>query len=62
MTCQCNEQSGGGDEEESENFEFDEMLIENAGNLFPQFGKAIGPELFAMSELLLWSGRACYQC
>lgn len=48
MTCQFSEQTGGGDEEESENSEFDEMLIENAGNLFPQFGKAISPEIFAM--------------
>lgn len=48
MNCQFNEQSGGGDEEESENSELDEMVIENAGNLFPLFGKAIGPELFAM--------------
>lgn len=48
MTCQFSEQTGGGDEEESENSEFDDLLIENAGNLFPQFGKAIAPEIFAM--------------
>lgn len=48
MTCQFNEQSGGGDEEDPENSEFDEMLIENAGNLLPQFGKALAPEVFSM--------------
>lgn len=49
MTCQFNEQSGGGgDEEDTENSEFDEMLIENAGNLLPQFGKALAPEVFSM--------------
>lgn len=48
MTCQFNEQSGGGDEEDFENSEFDEMLIENAGNLLPQFGKALAPEVFSM--------------
>ncbi|KAH8408115.1 hypothetical protein KR222_008983, partial [Zaprionus bogoriensis] len=48
VACQFNEPSGGGDEEEPENSEYDEMLIENAGNLLPQFGKALTPEIYSM--------------
>ncbi|XP_017862294.1 PREDICTED: importin-4-like isoform X2 [Drosophila arizonae] len=48
MACQFNEPSGGGDEEEAEDSEFDELLIENAGNLLPSFGKALTPEIFSM--------------
>ncbi|XP_017957812.1 importin-4 isoform X1 [Drosophila navojoa] len=48
MACQFNEPSGGGDEDEAEDSEFDELLIENAGNLLPSFGKALSPEIFSM--------------
>ncbi|KAH8302534.1 hypothetical protein KR044_008005 [Drosophila immigrans] len=48
LACQFNEPSGGGDEDDIEDSEFDEMLIENAGNLFPQFGKTLSPEIFSM--------------
>lgn len=48
MACQFNEPGGGGDEDEPEDSEYDEMLIENAGNLFPMFGLAIQPEQFSL--------------
>ncbi|XP_060660093.1 importin-4-like [Drosophila nasuta] len=48
LACQFNEPSGGGDEDDIEDSEFDEMLIENAGNLLPQFGKTLKPEIFSM--------------
>ncbi|KAM8709540.1 hypothetical protein ACLKA7_016358 [Drosophila subpalustris] len=48
IACQFNEPSGAGDEEDIEDSEFDELLMENAGNLLPQFGKALNPEVFSM--------------
>ncbi|XP_043063689.1 importin-4 isoform X2 [Drosophila ficusphila] len=48
MACQFNEQSGGGDEEDTEGSEYDEMLIENAANLLPGFGAALQPEAFSL--------------
>lgn len=48
MACQFNEPSGGGDEEDLEDSEFDELLLENAGNLLPAFGKTLSPEIFSM--------------
>ncbi|XP_034480833.1 importin-4-like isoform X2 [Drosophila innubila] len=48
IACQFNEPGGAGDEEDIEDSEFDELLIENAGNLLPQFGKALNPEVFSM--------------
>ncbi|KAH8260597.1 hypothetical protein KR038_008251 [Drosophila bunnanda] len=48
MTCQFNDQSGGGeyddDEEESENAD---MILENAANLVASFGFALDPETFS---------------
>ncbi|EDV96789.1 importin-4 [Drosophila grimshawi] len=54
MACQFTEQGGGGDEEDTEDSESDEMLLEGAGNLFPAFGKALTPEIFSM-----YFGRLC---
>ncbi|XP_046867520.1 importin-4-like [Drosophila willistoni] len=48
MACQFNEPSEAGDEEDPEDSEYDEILIENAGNLFPMFGLAIQPEQFSL--------------
>ncbi|ALC44686.1 CG32164 [Drosophila busckii] len=48
MACQFNEPSGGGDEEDVDDSEYDELLIENAGNMLPQFGRALTPETFSM--------------
>ncbi|KAH8372416.1 hypothetical protein KR093_011406, partial [Drosophila rubida] len=48
LACQFNEPSGGGDEDDVDDSEYDEMLIENAGNLLPQFGKTLSPEIFSM--------------
>jgi len=48
VACQFNEPGGAGDEEDIEDSEFDELLIENAGNLLPQFGKTLNPEVFSM--------------
>nr|NP_001261957.1 artemis, isoform B [Drosophila melanogaster]NP_001401038.1 artemis, isoform C [Drosophila melanogaster]AGB94650.1 artemis, isoform B [Drosophila melanogaster]UYI58707.1 artemis, isoform C [Drosophila melanogaster] len=48
MACQFNEESGGGDDECSEESENDEMLFENAANLFPMFGLTLQPELFSL--------------
>ncbi|XP_033160638.1 importin-4 [Drosophila mauritiana] len=48
MACQFNEESGGGDDEYPEESENEEMLFENAANLFPMFGLTIQPELFSL--------------
>ncbi|XP_064546298.1 importin-4-like [Drosophila montana] len=48
MACQFNEPTGGGDEDDAEDSEFDELLLENAGNLLPAFGKALAPDVFSM--------------
>ncbi|XP_037723233.1 importin-4-like isoform X2 [Drosophila subpulchrella] len=48
LACQFNEQSGGGDEEDAEDSEFDEMLIETAFNLVPTLKNSVAPEAFSM--------------
>lgn len=49
MACQFNEpNSGVGDDEDPDESESDELLMENAGNLLPQFGKALTPEIYSM--------------
>ncbi|XP_068141840.1 importin-4-like isoform X2 [Drosophila tropicalis] len=48
MACQFNEPSEVGDDEDPEDSEYDEILIENAGNLFPMFGLTIQPEQFSL--------------
>lgn len=47
VACQFDEPSGGGDEETEES-EYDEALVEGAGNILPLFGHALPPEQFAM--------------
>ncbi|XP_017080814.2 importin-4-like isoform X2 [Drosophila eugracilis] len=48
MACQFTEQSGGGDEEDTEDSEYEELLIENAANLLPMFGYTLQPESFSL--------------
>ncbi|XP_016965839.1 importin-4 isoform X2 [Drosophila biarmipes] len=48
LACQFNEQSGGGDEEDGEDSEYDEMLIEVAFNLVPTLKNSVQPEAFSM--------------
>jgi len=48
LACQFNEQSGGGDEEDAEDSESDEMLIETAFNLVPTLKNSVQPEAFSM--------------
>ncbi|XP_030386346.1 importin-4-like isoform X2 [Scaptodrosophila lebanonensis] len=48
MACQFNEPTGTGDEDEPEESEYDELLIENAGNLLPAFGSALEPQTFSL--------------
>ncbi|XP_017150960.2 importin-4-like [Drosophila miranda] len=46
--CQFNEPSGGGDEEEADESEYDEALIESGGNLVAMIGHALQPETYSL--------------
>ncbi|XP_022227299.2 importin-4 [Drosophila obscura] len=46
--CQFNEPSGGGDEEEADESEYDEALIESGANLVAMIGHALEPEIYSM--------------
>ncbi|XP_034656773.1 importin-4 [Drosophila subobscura] len=46
--CQFNEPSGGGDEEEADESEYDEALIESAGNLVAMIGHSLDPETYSL--------------
>lgn len=46
VACQFDEPTGG--DEETEESEYDEAIVEAAGNLLPLFGAALQPEQFAM--------------
>ncbi|KAI9587679.1 importin-4-like [Glossina fuscipes] len=47
VACQFDESTGSGDEETEES-EYEEAIVESAGNLLPLFGLAMPPEQFAM--------------
>lgn len=47
VACQFDEPAGGNDDEAEES-EYDEAIVEGAGNLLPLFGHAMQPEKFAM--------------
>lgn len=47
VACQFDEPSGGCDDDADES-EYDEAVIEGAGNILPLFGKALTPQQFAM--------------
>lgn len=53
VACQFDEPAGGGDDEQEES-EYDEAIIESAGNILPNFGHALSPDQFA-----LYFGRIC---
>lgn len=53
VACQFNEPQGGADEEQEES-EYDEALIEIAGDVLPKLGEALTPDEFA-----LYFGRIC---
>lgn len=53
VACQFDEPAGGGDDEQEES-EYDEAIIEAAGNILPLLGLALTPEQFA-----LYFGRIC---
>uniref|UniRef100_A0A1L8DXJ5 Putative karyopherin importin beta 3 n=1 Tax=Nyssomyia neivai TaxID=330878 RepID=A0A1L8DXJ5_9DIPT len=52
VACQFDE--GGAADDDAEDSEFDETIIETAGEILPRFGKALRPEEFAP-----YFGRAC---
>lgn len=54
VACQFNEPQTGGDEEDQEESEYDEALIELAGDILPRLGEALTPDEFA-----LYFGRIC---
>uniref|UniRef100_A0A1I8NQF8 Importin N-terminal domain-containing protein n=1 Tax=Stomoxys calcitrans TaxID=35570 RepID=A0A1I8NQF8_STOCA len=55
VACQFDEPStAGNDDEEAEESEYEEAIVEAAGNLLPLFGHAMAPEKFA-----LYFGRVC---
>lgn len=54
VACQFNEPQAGGDEEDQEESEYDEALIELAGDVLPRLGEALTPDEFA-----LYFGRIC---
>lgn len=47
VACQFDEPAGGNDDDAEES-EYDEAIVEGAGNLLPLFGHAMQPEKFAM--------------
>lgn len=47
VACQFDEPAGGNDDDAEES-EYDEAIVEGAGNLLPLFGQAMQPEKFAM--------------
>ncbi|XP_055909499.1 importin-4-like [Eupeodes corollae] len=55
VACQFDDPTGGaGGDDENEESEYDEAIVESAGNIIPLFGKAMRPEQFAM-----FFGRVC---
>ena len=51
VACQFNEQIGDEEQEESE---YDEALIEMAGDVLPRFGEALSPDEFALYFGRIW--------
>ncbi|XP_061389190.1 importin-4-like [Musca vetustissima] len=48
VACQFDEPNAGNDDEETEESEYEEAIVEAAGNLLPLFGHAMAPEKFAL--------------
>lgn len=53
VACQFNEPLVGGDDEQEES-EYDEALIEIAGDVLPKFGEALSPIVFAQYFSRVW--------
>lgn len=54
VACQFNEPQIGGDEDQDEESEYDEALIEIAGDVLPRLGEALTPDQFAMYFGRVW--------
>ncbi|XP_055381935.1 importin-4-like [Condylostylus longicornis] len=48
IACQFDEQEGENDEDDPEESEYDEAVVETAGNILPLFGRALQPDQFAV--------------